>query len=131
MNASERERVRQRANNCCEYCRLPQSALPAVTFHVEHVRSRRLGGNSSFENLALACNRCNFNKGTNASAFDPQTGLLTRLFDPRIDMWSTHFRNVDCEIEGLTDVGRASAVLLKMNDPRRVQLRQAITDELA
>jgi hypothetical protein len=45
------------------------------------------------------------------------------LFNPRIDNWSKHFVLDEFSIVGHTDVGRATATLLNMNDPERIQLR--------
>ena len=59
MDAATRQSVRQRALDRCEYCRLPQSAQPFVTFHVEHVIARQHGGTDHLDNLCLACERCN------------------------------------------------------------------------
>jgi hypothetical protein len=41
MNAATKLSVRERARDRCEYCRLPQSAQTYVTFHVEHILSRK------------------------------------------------------------------------------------------
>jgi hypothetical protein len=41
-----------RAGGACEYCRLLQDAS-GVTFHIEHVLPRSLGGESIRSNLAL------------------------------------------------------------------------------
>jgi len=37
MDAATKRFVRNRAEERCEYCRLPQSAQPFLTFHLEHV----------------------------------------------------------------------------------------------
>ncbi len=44
MNAATKLAVRERALDRCEYRRLPQSAQPYVTFHVEHILSRKHRG---------------------------------------------------------------------------------------
>ena len=123
MDEAVRQLVRQRARGRCEYCRLPQQALPWARFHVEHIRARQHGGSDDLENLALACRRCNAQKGPNLAAIDPVTGLLRALFNPRADHWMEHFSLSDHRIVGLTEVGRATVSLLNMNDPDRVQLR--------
>ena len=64
------ESVRARAAGRCEYCCMHQS-LQAATFHIEHVRLLALGGQSSIENLALACPSCNLHKADRVSAIDP------------------------------------------------------------
>ena len=123
MNVQLRELVRGRARNRCEYCRLPQDALLFAAFHVEHILAIQHGGTDSVDNLALACDRCNAFKGPNLTAVDPTTQVVVALFNPRTQRWSDHFQQVDAEIHGLTDVGRATARLLNMNARRRVQLR--------
>ena len=126
MNAALREMVRRRAADRCEYCRIPQSAIPDVRFHVEHIVARQHGGGDDTGNLALACDRCNCYKGTNLTAVDPQADTIVPLFNPRTNDWFGRFTQSDFDIVGLTTVGRATAQLLRMNDGRRVQLRAAL-----
>jgi hypothetical protein len=126
MGASTRDLVRARARDRCEYCLLPQDALPVPTFHVEHVRAKQHGGSDEPNNLALACDRCNYHKGTNLTGVDPQTNNIALLFNPRVDSWSEHFRITRGRVIGLTDVGRATVAVLNMNAPRRVKLRLQI-----
>jgi hypothetical protein len=123
MDAATRQSVRQRALDRCEYCHLPQSAQPFVTFHVEHIIAREHGGTDHPDNLSLACPRCNAAKGPNLSGRDLVTGNIERLFDPRHQEWSEHFLFHGPVIVGLTPVGRATVDVLKMNERRRVQLR--------
>jgi 5-methylcytosine-specific restriction endonuclease McrA len=121
-----RELVRDRARSACEYCRIPQSATLLIPFHVEHIVPKQHGGSDEPEGLALACDRCNLHKGPNLSSIDPDSGAVTRLFDPREDRWSDHFVLREGYISGVTPTGRATVRLLNMNAPRRVQLRQSI-----
>jgi hypothetical protein len=123
MDEAVRQFVRQRAGQRCEYCRIPQHALSWAAFHIEHIAARQHGGTDDLENLALACRRCNAFKGPNLSSIDPATGDGVRLFNPRIDVWIDHFSLADHQIEGLTHIGRATVMLLNMNDPDRVQVR--------
>lgn len=108
------------------YCLLPQEASPLLTFHIEHIIAKQhlddIFDDSSA--LALACNRCNAYKGTNLSSVDPDTKDVAPLFNPRQDVWADHFAYQDGEIVGLTPTGRATARLLQMNAPQRVDLRQ-------
>jgi 5-methylcytosine-specific restriction endonuclease McrA len=62
-----RDLVRRRAGDRCEYCLLPQQAMPLLSFHVEHVIAKQHLNDATDDpaNLALACNRCNAYKGTN------------------------------------------------------------------
>jgi HNH endonuclease len=123
MDAKVRQFVRQRAGEHCEYCGIPESALPWATFHVEHIRARQHGGTGAPDNLALACRRCNLHKGPNVAAIDRLTGALTPLFNPRVDRWREHFAVEAHRVVGLTAVGRVTVELLKMNAPDRIQLR--------
>lgn len=131
MDATTRDFVRRRAANRCEYCRLPQEATPFIAFHIEHVIARQHleKWDDDPAGLACACDRCNAFKGPNLSSIDPETGHKVDLFNPRTDAWSDHFAVSDGRIVGLTPVGRATARLLNMNDPRRVELRQQWLEE--
>jgi HNH endonuclease len=126
MDELVRQLVRERAGNRCEYCRLSQQAGATIRFHIEHIRPRQHGGSDDPENLALACPACNWRKGPNMSAVDPETDRLTPLYNPRSARWSKHFEMVDAEIVGLTDVGRATLKLLRMNDPEYVEVRREL-----
>ena len=123
MKPSLRVLVRRRARNRCEYCQLPQSALPSAVFQIEHIIARQHGGPDEALNLALACDRCNAYKGPNISGIDPVSRQMVPLFNPRQQNWSEHFRQIGFEIVGTTAAGRATAELLNMNARRRVQLR--------
>src|SRR5208282_5243773 len=123
MDASTREFVRQRASHRCEYCRLPETAVPFFAFHVEHVRASQHRGGDEAENLALACPYCNRFKGPNLSAIDPETGTLVPVFNPRTQSWQEHFALMGGEIVGRTPVGRATAGLLNMNEELRLEMR--------
>ena len=131
MDKATRDSVIERAGNACEYCRLPQSAQPFVTFHVDHVIATQHREDDSLENLCLSCQGCNLRKGTNLATIDFVTDAMVRVFNPRSDVWKEHFEIIDYVIVGKTGIGRATARLLAMNDPSRVELRQLrkISDE--
>jgi hypothetical protein len=121
--------VHQRAGYRCEYCRVHQRYYPDFTFHVEHIVARQHHGSDDPENLALACHLCNSKKGPNLSGLDPDTGELTRLFNPRTDVWDEHFRlDESGQIVGLTAIGRTTAEVLGMNAEIRVQIRREISE---
>ena len=120
MDNARSEFVRQRAGERCEYCRLPQRAS-ALRFHVEHIIARQHGGGNDLENLALACPECNYQKGTNLSGMDPDTGKVTPLFHPRRDAWPEHFARDAARITGRTPAGRTTVWLLEMNTGARVR----------
>jgi HNH endonuclease len=123
MDADLREFVQRRAENRCEYCRLP-SASQLLPFHIEHIVAKQHGGTDNANNLAWACGRCNAFKGTNLSSIDPETGAIVALFHPRLDLWQSHFTIEEAEIIGLSPSGRATVRLLQMNSRRRVELRR-------
>lgn len=126
MEEATKQFVRQRAQGRCEYCGISETYF-AQLFQIEHIVARSHRGESEPANLALACRRCNLHKGPNLAGIDPVSGELTRLFDPREDVWSDHFeQDSNGEIRGLSDVGRTTVFVLAMNDERRVELRRAI-----
>jgi hypothetical protein len=116
--------VEARAVGRCEYCRMHQS-LQGATFHVEHVRPLSLGGNSERDNLAWACPSCNLHKANRIDVTDPNTGNRVPLFNPCLDDWNQHFRWDGYRIVGQTPIGRATVVVLELNHPRRMKIRQA------
>jgi hypothetical protein len=124
-----RQLVRERAGQRCEYCRLPDFAAPASTFHVEHVIARQHGGADALENCCWSCHRCNLHKGPNLSGRDPFTRNVVRLFDPRRQAWKRHFEWRGAVLVGRTQTGRATVVVLDINDPQRVALRRILREE--
>lgn len=123
MDAETRQFVRQRAGNACEYCRMPQRATPFIPFHIEHITAKQHGRSDEPQGLALACDRCNAYKGPNLTSIDEETGRVVLLFNPRQDIWGDHFVSRSGVIVGLSPSGRATVHLLKMNAPRRVEIR--------
>ncbi len=126
MDEQLRVQVRHRAADCCEYCSLPQTALPFARFQVDHIIAEQHGGLSEFSNLALCCARCNLSKGPNLSGIDSETGTIVTLFNPRTDKWHDHFEQREAIIVGLTPTGRATVHVLNMNEDRRVKLRASL-----
>ncbi len=78
------------------------------------------------DNLALACIDCNLHKGTNLAGIDPLSGQLTVLFHPRQHQWTEHFAQLGATVEGLTDIGRTTVVVLSMNAEELVDFRESI-----
>lgn len=129
MRRQTRQQVRSRAGDRCEYCRFHQSHEPFYRFHIEHIVAEVHGGTGHADNLALACHHCNERKGTNLSGIDPRTGRVMRLFDPRRQRWSDHFRFDGPLVVGRTMIGRATVRVLAMNARDRVELRAEIMAE--
>lgn len=126
MDARLRQQVRERGGHRCEYCHLRQEHQPASCFHIEHIIPRQHGGRDDETNLALACFHCNLHKGTNLTGIDPESHEVVRLFHPRQELWAGHFVWRGIELVGLTAVGRTTLRVLKMNAPRRLELRAAV-----
>jgi len=114
-------RVHQRAGNRCEYCQTAQRVI-GQAMHVEHVNP---DGADDLENLCLACPTCNLSKARATSAPDPETNTVVPLFNPRTQVWSEHFEWTQngTIVQGRTSGGRATAVRLRMNQPRIVEAR--------
>jgi len=127
--ARTRQQVRARAGARCEYCRLPDWVEWSGPFHVEHVVARQHGGGEDVANLAWACSRCNYRKGPNLSAVDPDGAGIVPLFHPRRDRWAEHFALEGARVRGLTPAGRATVWLLQMNAERRLELRAQLIRE--
>jgi hypothetical protein len=115
----------QRAKNRWEYCQLPQQGHEE-RFSIDHVIAKKHGGSDSPQNLAYCCLRCNLFKGTDLSGIDPDTKLVTALYNPRGQPWREHFRWDGCAVIGLTPTGRATVNLLQRNVPARIRLEQAL-----
>lgn len=83
--------VARRAGSRCAYCQLSQAGQKA-TFHVDHVHPRAAGGETTSDNLALACVSCSLRKGARRAGADPETGEDAPLFNPRTQRWADHFQ---------------------------------------
>ena len=122
MMATLRRMVRERAGGRCEYCRLPQEGS-VLSFHIGHIVPRQHGGVTGGDHLALACPHCNLHKGPNLTGIDPDSGEVSRLFNPRRDIWSDHFRADGVRIAGRTATGRTTAWVLDFNAESQIRLR--------
>jgi len=79
--------------------------------------------------LAWACFRCNTHKGPNLAGVDEKTGAMTRLFNPRSDVWEEHFRWAGAKLTGRTEIGRTSIQVLCINRPDTLLLRKSLMSE--
>jgi hypothetical protein len=120
-----RRQVRERANECCEYCLIPES-LTWASHTIDHIIAEKHGGSTTADNLGLACTLCNIRKGSDLASIDKQAGFVEPLFHPRSDRWRDHFQLIGGQIEPLTPSGRATARLLQFNAPARVQEREVL-----
>ena len=116
--------IRDHFGDCCAYCRTAEF-LTAMTFEFEHIRPLSAGGETVFENLCFACPYCNRHKGDLQTAIDPESGEVVTLFHPQQQVWTEHFAwsKSGNEMRGLTAVGRATILALRMNRPALVRAR--------
>jgi hypothetical protein len=98
-----------------------------ATFHVDHVVPMVAGGQSTLENLALACVSCSLRKSDRLVWVDPRTGEEAVLFDPRRNVWRAHFRWDGVLVVGITPTGRATVMALHMNRPLVLAIREEET----
>jgi hypothetical protein len=124
MAVFRRSDVRNRADDRCEYCQLPQtcSVLP---HEIDHIRARKHHGATTMQNTCWACAYCNAAKGSNAAGFDPESG---NLVDCLIRAWihglsTSHGMALDF---AASLHGRATLDVLQINDPKRVQHRRLL-----
>ena len=108
--------VKARAAERYEYCHAPQ-ILIGQAFHLDHITPRSARGQTTAENLCLACSHCNIAKGDRTEAPDPRTGKRVLLYNPRTNVWEEHFRwSRDWkQLIGRTPIGRATVKVLDMN----------------
>ena len=124
ITQAQRETIRETAGNCCEYCRVAQ-ADRLSRFQIDHIIPIKHGGRDDTDNLCLACLKCNGYKGPNVAALDPATGEATKLYNPRQQIWDDHFRiDSDGTLTGLSPEGRATIMVLRINDESRIKQRR-------
>lgn len=126
ISAELRRFVYQRADGCCEYCRILEkfSFLP---HQIDHVIPEKHGGPTDATNTALACILCNQHKGSDLASIDPLTGLITPLFNPRLQHWADHFAlGNDGLLVSATPEGRTTIRLLRLNHPERIEERKLL-----
>lgn len=124
-----RQQVKDRAKNCCEYCK----ALGSFSFHpfpIDHILAVALGGTNDLDNLANTCQHCNGCKYNKFECIDPLTGKTFPVFHPRQQNWSEHFTwdSNQINILGTSPTGRATVACLKMNRLEAVNLREALIE---
>jgi HNH endonuclease len=111
---SLRQQVIQRANSRCEYCGLSQAGQEA-TFHIDHIIPVVGGGETTLDNLALACVSCSLHKSAKQIVEDSVTGIKVNIFNPRQQIWKEHFCWDGVKVVGLTATGRGTIDALRMN----------------
>jgi hypothetical protein len=123
-----RAEVELRAKGVCEYCRI---AIEDTYFggEIDHIVSLKHRGQTELGNLALACQVCNRNKGSDLGSISEASKNLTRFFNPRTDVWNEHFRlNSDGEIKPSTEIGEVTALIFGFNVPERIAERKGLIE---
>lgn len=124
VSRSTRADVARRARHRCEYCLIHEEDT-GFPHEIDHIISRKHGGSSESDNLALSCFPCNRNKGTDVAAIRV-SGEALRFFDPRHDAWVEHFRLDGARIAAMSEIGAVTIRILRMNDLDRISERQAL-----
>lgn len=119
---SLRRLVIQRSGDRCEYCGISQIGQVA-TFHIDHVIPVVAGGETTPDNLALACVSCSLRKGARQEIEDLETGETVNIFNPRQQSWNKHFHWEGVQVVGLTPIGRATIKALDLNRATMLAIR--------
>jgi hypothetical protein len=93
---------------------------------VDHILSLKHGGKTKEDNLAFACLPCNRHKGTDIGSMVADSGEFSRLFNPRQDRWSDHFRLEGPLIKPITNIGRVTVSILQLDAIERILEREAL-----
>lgn len=117
-----RNLVYERAEGLCEYC-LIDDEISFAKHQIDHIIAEKHGGETVEKNLALACALCNKYKDSDLTSIDSETGEIARLFNPRKDTWSEHFRIENGVFIGLTPNARVTIRLLQINNLARIEER--------
>jgi HNH endonuclease len=114
--AGEQQAIIDRARRRCEYCQCPMD-YSSQSFACEHIIPVAKGGETSLDNLALACGGCNSFKYTKQEAVDPDSSETVILYHPRREIWWDHFAWSADGIDtiGITPTGRATIDALCLN----------------
>lgn len=123
----EQNAIIERAGGCCECCQ-SQMSYSGQAFEFDHINPVSRAGETSLENLALACGGCNRHKSNKVQGTDPATGETVDLFNPRNQRWETHFGWTEdyTQMIGLTAIGRATVASLKLNRIGLVNMRRVL-----
>ncbi|MCC3406795.1 MAG: HNH endonuclease [Microcoleus sp. PH2017_10_PVI_O_A] len=128
ISAELRRLVTQRASKCCEYCLIHQD-VSIYSHEVDHIIALKHESQTRADNLDLSCLSCNRYKGSDLATIDPVNDEIVPLFNPRRQVWEEHFVLNDARIEGITQIGRATGRLLKLNASNRILERQVLINQ--
>jgi hypothetical protein len=127
ITALEQQQIIDRAGRRCEYCKCPMD-YTSQSFVCEHIIPVAKGGQTSLDNLALACGGCNNHKYTKTTAIDPESGSRVALYNPRQDPWQMQFTwsQDTLQIVGITATGRATVEALLLNRLGVINVRRLL-----
>ncbi|MCP4426327.1 MAG: HNH endonuclease [Chloroflexi bacterium] len=108
----------------CAYCLSPE-VLSGIGLTFDHIAPVAAGGETSLDNLCLACRSCNEFKNVQMAGIDPESDETIPLFNPRAQRWLEHFRwdESGTLVEGITAVGRITVSVLKLNHSLIIKAR--------
>jgi hypothetical protein len=120
-----RQSIAERDHYRCVYCQTSQSNS-GQRLQLDHIVPQSQGGESTLDNLCLACSSCNAHKQARQVAIDPQTGVFVPLYNPLQQSWRDHFAwdESGTLILGLSACGRATVSALQMNNSAVVFARR-------
>ena len=122
MEEALRQLVINRAGGRCEYCHFQERAS-FLSFETDHIIAEKHCGPSEDWNLAWVCCFCNAFKGPNLAGWVPETDEVVRLFHPRRDTWTDHFRWNGAELVPLSAIAQASISVLQINHQEAIWQR--------
>jgi|GEM_PF-1362184 len=93
VTARQKQEVARRAHGRCEYCRSLEAYSSGV-FSVDHIEPKSLGGETTLDNLSLACQTCNNLKYNKTEAQDP---ITERLFRKMVIAYNSRYGNTNRE----------------------------------
>ncbi len=125
ISAELRQIVAARSDYRCAYC-LTDEQITGGLFTLDHIIPYSLGGQTTAENLCLACWDCNLIKGKRVVGVDPITSQTVPLFHPYRQRWVDHFtwHTDGLYIIGLTPTARATIEVIKLNRPPLLHARR-------
>ena len=103
--------VRERADHRCDKTaafRKTRSHSSSITSNTSSLARNGGKGRQRETRSGLMTASAMYNKIPNLRGLDPESGVLVRLFNPRLDKWDEHFERNGVLIVGLTAVGRAT-----------------------
>lgn len=127
ISKKNRLKVKLRADNCCEYCRVPE-LFSFIGYEIDHIIAQKHGGSNDFVNLAWACSICNNLKGTDLGTILLPSQELIRFYNPRSDVWEEHFKIQGALILFKTEVGEATIKIFQLNSLSRIDEREALVN---